>query len=242
MVDHVTVWRWVQRYAPELARQLRRRLKPTNDSWRVDETYIRVKGKWVYLYRAVDSSGATIDFLLSAKRDAAAAKRFLAKSLAGENHPAPRVINTDHHAGYPQVIAQLKAEGATKLQHIALRHVGTASPSESRTDDSTGQSIHKHTSAKAVDCRSPKRIKLYKCEDYPRARNRKRFTLFACACCQSNSGAQCCSSAPSQCAFLPFRLLAEALSGVLIRSRLQSQPVGTTLPAEPRVTVRRPVQ
>src|SRR5215813_15068410 len=81
LVDHVTVWRWVQRYAPELERQLRRRLKPTNDSWRVDETYIRVKGKWIYLYRAVDSNGATIDFLLSAKRDAAAAKRFLAKRI-----------------------------------------------------------------------------------------------------------------------------------------------------------------
>ena len=65
-VDYVTVWRWVQRYAPELERRLRRHLKPTNDSWRVDETYVRVKGKWVYLYRAVDSSGATIDFLLSA--------------------------------------------------------------------------------------------------------------------------------------------------------------------------------
>ena len=65
-VDHVTIWRWVQRYAPELERRLRRHLKPTNDSWRVDETYIRVKGKWVYLYRAVDSTGATIDFLLSA--------------------------------------------------------------------------------------------------------------------------------------------------------------------------------
>src|SRR5260370_3463178 len=63
--DHVTVWRWVQRYAPEVNRRLRSRLKPTNDSWRVDETYIRVKGKWVYLYRAVDSSRATIDFLLS---------------------------------------------------------------------------------------------------------------------------------------------------------------------------------
>src|ERR1700736_4205315 len=63
--DHVTVWRWVQRYAPEKERRLRSRLRPTNDSWRVDETYIRVKGKWVYLYRAVDSSGATIDFLLS---------------------------------------------------------------------------------------------------------------------------------------------------------------------------------
>jgi hypothetical protein len=79
--DHVTVWRWVQRYAPELERRLRRHLKPTNDSWRVDETYIRVKGKWVYLYRAVDSSDATIDFLLSAKRDAATAQRFLTKAF-----------------------------------------------------------------------------------------------------------------------------------------------------------------
>src|SRR6202165_2733349 len=85
-VDHVTVWRWVQRYALELERRLPRHLKPTNDSWRVDETYVRVKGKWVYLYRAVDSSGATIDFLLSAQRDAAAAERFLAKALGGENH------------------------------------------------------------------------------------------------------------------------------------------------------------
>ena len=68
----------MQRYAPEIQRRLRPRLRPTNDSWRVDETYIRVKGKWVYLYRAVDSTGATIDFLLLAKRDAAAAECFLA--------------------------------------------------------------------------------------------------------------------------------------------------------------------
>src|SRR5260370_32280402 len=88
--DHVRVWRWVQRYAPELQRCLRRHLKPTNDSWRVDETYIRVKGKWRYLYRAVDSTGATLDFLLSAKQAAAAAKRFLAKALGRANNPAPR--------------------------------------------------------------------------------------------------------------------------------------------------------
>ena len=111
LVDHVTVWRWVQRYAPELERRLRRCLKPTNGSWRVDETYIRVKGKWVYLYRAVDSSGATIDFLLSAKRDAAAAERFLTKALGGENNPGPRVINTDKHAAYPPAIVELKADG-----------------------------------------------------------------------------------------------------------------------------------
>src|SRR6476660_6024837 len=125
LVDHVTVWRWVQRHAPELERRLRRHLQPTNDSWRVDETYVRVKGKWVYLYRAVDSSGATIDFLLSAKRDAAAAERFLAKALGGENHPAPRVINTDEHAGYPPAIARLKAEEALKenCQHRPVQYL-----------------------------------------------------------------------------------------------------------------------
>jgi transposase-like protein len=69
-----------------MEQRLRSRLKQTNDSWRVDETYIRVKGKWVYLYRVVDSSGATIYFLLSAKRDTVAAKRFLAKALGGANH------------------------------------------------------------------------------------------------------------------------------------------------------------
>jgi transposase, IS6 family len=77
----------------------------------LDETYIRVKGKWRYPYRAVDSSGATLDFLLSAKQDAAAAKRFLVKALGRQNHPVPRVINTDGHSAYPPAVAQLKAEG-----------------------------------------------------------------------------------------------------------------------------------
>jgi IS6 family transposase len=100
-------------------------IRPTNDSWRVDETYIRVKGKWVYLYRAVDSSGGTIDFLLSAKRDAAAAKRFLAKALGREKHPAPRVINTDKHAAYPPAIAGLQAAGdlAGNCQHRPVQYV-----------------------------------------------------------------------------------------------------------------------
>ena len=123
--DHVTVWRWVQRYAPEMERRLRSKLKPTNDSWRVDEMYVRVKGKWVYLYRAVDSVGSTIDFLLSAKRDAAAAERLLAKALSGANHPAPRVINTDRHAGYPPAIAGLQAVGdlADNCQHRPVQYL-----------------------------------------------------------------------------------------------------------------------
>ena len=63
-MDHSTIWRWVQRYAPELKQRLLRHLKPTNLSWRVDETYVRVKGRWCYLYRAIDSEGATIEFSL----------------------------------------------------------------------------------------------------------------------------------------------------------------------------------
>src|SRR5207244_11994249 len=93
--DHTTIWRWVQCHAPELNTRCRRELKPTNGSWRVDETYIRVKGKWTYLYRAVDSSGATIDFLLAARRDTAAAKRFFQRALGAPGHPRPRVINVD---------------------------------------------------------------------------------------------------------------------------------------------------
>ena len=82
----------------------------------MDETYIRAKGKWVYLYRAVDSSGATIDFLLSAHRDAAAAKRFLQKALRDPGHPRPRVINVDGNPSYPKVVAELKTEGKLGLR------------------------------------------------------------------------------------------------------------------------------
>ena len=80
--DRTTIWRWVQRYGPELEQRLRPQLKPTNKSWRVDETYIRVQGRWCYLYRAIDSLGATIDFLLSALRDATAPSACSARRLA----------------------------------------------------------------------------------------------------------------------------------------------------------------
>ena len=144
--DHVTVWRWVQRYAPEVNRRLRSRFKPTNDSWRVDETYVRVKGTWVYLYRAVDSSGATIDFLLSAKRDAAAAERFLAKALGRENHLAPRVINTDKHAGYPPAIVRLKAEDAYGLSFHALRHTAVSLLRDAGTPEAVVMELVGHDS------------------------------------------------------------------------------------------------
>src|SRR5690348_547714 len=112
--DHTTIWRWVQRYGPELERRLRPHLKPTNRSWRVDETYIRVKGRWCYLYRAIDSTGATIDFLLSALRDAAAAKRLFRRALRYSSHPQPRVINTDQSRLYGAAIAGAKAEGTLR--------------------------------------------------------------------------------------------------------------------------------
>src|SRR6201984_2978140 len=117
--DHPPVWRWVQRYGPELEQRLRRHLKPTNKSWRVDETYIRVKGRWCYLYRAIDSTGATIDFLLSALRDAAAAKRLFRKALSDPSHPQPRVINTDQARLYVSAIAGEKVEGPW---HRRCRH------------------------------------------------------------------------------------------------------------------------
>src|ERR1700689_335051 len=109
--DHTTAWRWVQRYGPELEQRMRRHLKPTNKSWRCDETYIKVKGRWCYLYRAIDSTGATIDFLLSALRDAAAAKRLFRMALSDPAHPQPRVITTDQARLYGAAIAALKAEG-----------------------------------------------------------------------------------------------------------------------------------
>ena len=86
LVAHTTVYRWVQAYAPELESRCRAYLSQTNDSWRVDETYVKVKGEWRYLYRAVDSAGNTIDFMLSAKRNAQAAQRFFCKALKASHN------------------------------------------------------------------------------------------------------------------------------------------------------------
>lgn len=113
-IDHTTVWRWVQRYAPELEERTRPHLKPTNKSWRVDETYVRVKGRWFYLYRAIDSTGATIEFFLSPLRSADAAKALFATALADPSHPQPRVINTDKAKCYPPAISESKDESVLR--------------------------------------------------------------------------------------------------------------------------------
>jgi transposase-like protein len=114
-VDHTTIYRWVQAYAPELERRIRPHLRLTNDSYRVDETYIKVKGAWKYLYRAVDSTGQTIDFMLSAKRDARAAKRFFRKMLKAAKHQSPRVINVNWNKAYPLAVEELKEEGVLSV-------------------------------------------------------------------------------------------------------------------------------
>ncbi|WP_242214846.1 IS6 family transposase [Bacillus cereus group sp. BfR-BA-01383] len=109
-ISHTTIIRWVHQYGPELDKRIRRHLKQTNDSWRVDETYIKVKGQWMYLYRAVDSKGNTIDFCLGKTRDQKTAKRFFKKALRSFHVSQPRVMTVDKNPAYPIVIEQLKKE------------------------------------------------------------------------------------------------------------------------------------
>jgi transposase-like protein len=122
-VDHSTLHRWVLSDAPELDKRVRPHLNQTNDSWRVDETYIQVKGVWKYLYRAVSSLGNTLDFMLSAKRDGKAAARFFHKVLKTDHTQTPRVITVDKNAAYPVAVETLKADATL----AARQHCGKAS-------------------------------------------------------------------------------------------------------------------
>jgi transposase, IS6 family len=110
-VDHVGLYRWVQRFAPELEKRTRRHLRRCRGPWHVDETYVRVDGQWRYLYRAVDGTGQTIDFLLSAKRDKRAAKRFFRQALGRENTRHPRTVVTDRLKSYPGALRGMKRDG-----------------------------------------------------------------------------------------------------------------------------------
>jgi len=110
-VDHTTIFRWIQAYAPELEKRIRPHLRASNGAWRVDETYVKVKGRWTYLYRAIDSRGRTIDFLLPARRDTAAAKRFIRKALGQPHTVNPRTITVDKNPAYPCAVAEMKEDG-----------------------------------------------------------------------------------------------------------------------------------
>ncbi len=124
-VDHSTIARWVLRYAPILNQRMRRHVRRVNRSWRVDETYVRVAGKWTYLYRALDSEGNTIDFMLSPHRDRVAAKHFLQLALGRVGYLRPRVINVDGHPAYPSVITELKQAGELpRIFHVGSSRTG----------------------------------------------------------------------------------------------------------------------
>ena len=143
-VDHTTIYRWVQRYAPELEKRCRLHLKTTNDSWRVDETYVKVKGIWIYLYRAVDSQGNTLEFLLSTARDAQAAKRFFVKALGASHTVTPRVITVDKNAAYPKAIKELQTAGilALSCKLRQSKYLNNLVEQDHRAHQAPGQARH----------------------------------------------------------------------------------------------------
>jgi transposase-like protein len=107
---HTTIMRWVHQYAPEFERRWNRFARPAGPSWRVDETYVKIRGRWVYLYRAVDGAGNTVDFRLSPRRDVAAAKAFFRKAIKGQGS-APRTITLDGYAASHRAVREMKADG-----------------------------------------------------------------------------------------------------------------------------------
>ena len=108
-IAHTTIMRWVQRYVPEIEKHWARYARKSGRSWRVDETYLKVRGKWVYLYRAVDRDGNTVDFRLSPKRDVAAAKAFFRKALKTQGR-APISITLDGYAASHRAVREMPAE------------------------------------------------------------------------------------------------------------------------------------
>ncbi len=105
-VDHVTVYRWVQRFAPEFAEAARTRQHLIGDRWHVDETYLKVGGTWRYLFRAIDQFGQVIDVYLSPRRDAEAARRFFSRAIGG-TRMKPVEVTTDRYRIYPRVLDEM---------------------------------------------------------------------------------------------------------------------------------------
>jgi len=107
---HTTIMRWVHHYAPEFERRWKRFARPAGPSWRVDETYVKVRGRWGYLYRAVDREGKTVDFRLSTRRDVAAAKAFFRKAIRIQGL-IPRTITLDGYAAAHRAVREMQATG-----------------------------------------------------------------------------------------------------------------------------------
>jgi transposase, IS6 family len=124
-VDHSTLNRWVLAYAPLIERRLRTFRKPHCGSVRIDETYIKIRGQWRYLYRAIDKHGTPVDFLLTAKRDLDAAKRFFRKALKDQPLLSPDRIGTDGAGSYPPAIAESRKAGllARTPAHYVTKHL-----------------------------------------------------------------------------------------------------------------------
>lgn len=125
MIHHSTIYRWVLQYSPVLSKNIRKRLNPSNDSWRLDETYLKIRGKDMYLYRAVDSAGNTIDFWLSLNRDKNSAKKFLKRALSSPHNSMPRVITTDKYAATEVAIIEEQYCGnlSCKVEHRTVKYL-----------------------------------------------------------------------------------------------------------------------
>ena len=119
-IDHATIQRWVIRFAPLIEQEVRKRKKPTGGSWRMDETYIKINGKWVYLYRAVDSCGNTVEFLLRKHRDAVAAKAFFRKAF--RNNGVPDKVTIDKSGSNTCALNELN-ESLPEEQKIQIRQI-----------------------------------------------------------------------------------------------------------------------
>lgn len=99
-VCYTTVYRWVIEYSLLVSSRIKKKINKTNDSWRVDETYVKVNGKWTYLYGAIDSDGNTLDFMLSKRRNKKTTIKFFKKILGNKSHQSPKAITTDKYSSY----------------------------------------------------------------------------------------------------------------------------------------------